>query len=113
MSASKTTLRLYYLPLSFPRGPQSSCCGPIGQSEEELQGYVAELKGSLPEVEVQTIDVNGKLQLGRDGAVLKLLNSFGAMACPVFALDGEVLSMGPPSLPEVIEMVKARLGGQR
>ncbi len=109
MNEGKTILRLYYVPLSFPCGPQSSCCGPVGQSDEELRNYVTQLKTHVPDVEVQTIDVSQKLDPHRDRAALKLLNSFGGMACPIFALDGEVLSMGPPTMSELIEMVKAKL----
>lgn len=112
MNNPNIVLRLYYVPQSFPCGPQSSCCGPVGQSEEELQEYVAQLKTHVPGVEVQTIKVTEKLDVRRDHAVLKLLNTFGGMACPIFALDGEVLSIGPPAMAELIEMLKARLAAQ-
>lgn len=106
---SALAIRLYYLPQTFPCGPKSSCCGPVGQSEDELKDYVNQLETSLPGVQVQTIDVSQKLSLERDHAVVKLLNTFGGMACPIFALDGEVISMGPPAIPELVEMVKTKL----
>ncbi len=109
MNDANRTVRLYYLPQSFPCGPQSSCCGPVGQSEEELRGYLAELESHLPGVTVETIDVSQKLRLGRDLPALKLLNTFGAAACPIFVLDGEVVSIGPPSIPELAELLKAKL----
>lgn len=112
MNKAKIILRLYYLPLSFPCGPRSSCCGPVGQSEEELQQYVAELKAHVPGVDVQTVNVTERLDPRREEAVLKLLNSFGGVACPIFALDGEVLSIGPPLMSELIDMLKGRLPAQ-
>lgn len=109
---SAPAICIYYLPLAFPCGEGSSCCGPVGQSDEQIQSYVAALRAALGPVEVHTIDVTRPLDLSRDRAALKLLDSFGAMALPIFALDGEVLSMGPPSMSEVIHMLKARLAPQ-
>ncbi len=109
MSDTNSTIRLYYLPQSFPCGPQSSCCGPVGQSEEELREYIAQLESKLPGTRVQTIDVSKKLSLASDLPAIKLINTFGAMACPIFTVDGEVVSMGPASLPELIETLRAKL----
>ncbi len=102
-------VRLYYAPLSFPCGPQSSCCGPTGQSEEDLSAWVDALKRSIPGLQVETIDATGQLDPQRDQAVMTLLNSFGAVACPIIAVDGEIVSMGPPVLDELIPMVKSSL----
>lgn len=109
MTGSSRTIRLYYLPQSFPCGPSSSCCGPIGQSDEEIQGYIAGLQKVLGQVEVQTIDVTGRLDPVRDAAALRLLDSFGASALPIFAVDGEVVSMGPPSVDELVEILKGKV----
>lgn len=109
MSETNSTIRLYYVPQSFPCGPQSSCCGPVGQSEEELRHYVMQLEASLPGIKVQTIDMSQKLNLGRDLAAIKLLNTFGAAASPIVVVDSDVVSMGPPSVPELIQALKAKL----
>ncbi len=112
MTASVPTIRVYYLPLTFPCGPNSGCCGPIGQTEEEIQSYVAALRRDLGQVEVQIIDASMVSQLDnqRDAAVLRLLRSFGANALPIFALDGEVVSMGgPPSVEGLVELFKHKL----
>lgn len=109
MSETSSTLRLYYIPQSFPCGPQSSCCGPVGQSDEELRNYMIQLESSLPGVKVHTIDMSQKLNLGRDLHAVKLLNTFGAAACPIFMIDREVVSMGPPSIPELVQLLRAKL----
>lgn len=113
MSETNPVIRLYYLPQSFPCGPQSSCCGPVGQSEEELRDYLVQLESSLPEIRVQTIDVSQKLNLQRDHAAAILLNTFGGAACPIFTVGHEVISMGPPAIPELIELVRAKLKADR
>lgn len=109
MTDANPTIRLYYFPQSFPCGPQSSCCGPVGQSEEELRSYIVELERNFPGIKIQTIDASQKLNTGRDLPAVKLLNTFGAAACPVIVLNGDVVSMGPPSMPELIELLRAKL----
>ncbi len=103
-------VRLYYQPLSFPCGPNSACCGPVGQSAEELQQYRQAIEAALPLATVECIDASQRLNLGRDLPVIKLLNTFGAAACPIFTVNGEVISMGPPVLEELIPMIKEKLG---
>lgn len=109
MNESKPIVRIYYLPQSFPCGPQSSCCGPIGQSDEELRSYIIELEQSVPGIAVETVDLTQRTRLGRDLAALKLYNTFGAAACPIIAVDGDVVSMGPPLMAEVVELIKKKL----
>lgn len=109
MSDQTTTVRLYHTPQSFPCGPNSTCCGPVGQSEEELQGYVSEVRKSFPDVPLELIDVSKKLRMGRDLAALKLINSFGKSACPIFTVNGEVVSMGPPAMPELVALLAEKM----
>lgn len=109
MPQESQTVRLYYFPQTFPCGPQSSCCGPVGTSQEELAGYVRALESALPGVRVTTIDASGKLNLGRDLAVVKLLNTFGAAASPIVSVNGEVVSIGPPALDELVALLRQKL----
>jgi hypothetical protein len=105
------TVRLYFVPQTFPCGPQSSCCGPVGQTQAEVEAYRRQLEEGLPGVPVQAIDASRPLQLGRDAAVIRLLNTFGHAACPIVAVGGEVVSMGPPAIGELVDLIKAKLGG--
>ncbi len=106
---NEASVRIYYLPQSFPCGPESACCGPVGQSPEELAGYVTALKTAIAGVEPQLIDASAKLNLGRDLPAIKLLNAFGASASPIFMVGSEVVSMGPPAMAEVAGLVAAKL----
>lgn len=112
-----STVLLYYVPQTFPCGENSTCCGPVGQSAEELQHYKTAIEQALPGVTVQTVNVDkasgGKLDTGRDLAVIRLLNSFGYAACPIFAFDGEVISLGPPALDELIGMLREKVSAAR
>ncbi len=111
MSDNNKNVRLYFAPQSFPCGPDSSCCGPVGQAQEELEQWAQQIKAALPEVTVDFIDVTKPLRLDRDGAVIRLLNSFGLQACPIFAVGREIVSMGPPVTDELIPLIAAKLGG--
>ncbi len=103
-----TVIRLYYQPQTFPCGPQSSCCGPVGQSAEELSGYRTVLESQLPGTTIELVNATEPLHPDRDQPISKLLNSFGASACPIFTLNGEVVSMGPPVMDELAAMLKAK-----
>ena len=110
------TVLLYYVPQTFPCGQNSTCCGPIGQSDDELREYQSAIERNLPDVRVERVNVSkeagGKLKMGRDMAVIKLLNSFGYQACPIFALDGEVVSMGPPAMDELVALLREKLSAK-
>lgn len=109
MSETLPVVRLYYLPQQFPCGPQSSCCGPVGQSAEEVGRYVDGLTATLPGIHVETVDASKKLNVRDHGPVIKLLNTFGANACPILTVGTEVLSMGPPMIPELVHLLRGRL----
>lgn len=105
----RATVRIYFVPQTFPCGPDSSCCGPVGQTEEELQSLASDVAAALPAAQLEVIDAGGKLQMGRDLSVMKLLNTFGAAACPIISINGEVVSMGPPNMSELTELLKTKL----
>jgi hypothetical protein len=109
--SEKTAVRLYYAPQRFPCGPQSSCCGPVGQTEAEVEDYTRRLREALPDATLDAINISLPLRLGRDGAVIRLLNTFGHEACPIVAVNGEVVSMGPPAMGELVDLIKAKLAG--
>ncbi|NIM52205.1 MAG: hypothetical protein GTN78_20890 [Gemmatimonadales bacterium] len=105
----QAAIRVYFVPQTFPCGPDSSCCGPVGQTEEELQALAGNLAAAFPDTEIEVVDAGGTLQMGRDLPVIKMLNTFGAAACPIVTLNGDLVSMGPPNLSELIKLLKTRL----
>jgi hypothetical protein len=109
--SEQASVRICYVPQTFPCGPQSSCRGPVGQTEAELVEYTGRLRDALPGVAVEAMDASHPLRLSRDAPVVRLLNTVGQAPCPIFAVNGEVVSMGPPALGELVDLVKARLSG--
>jgi len=107
MSTDVNTLKIYMMPLEFPCGPQSACCGPIGQSEEEIKGLKETIEKEL-KLNVEVINVKDGVRMS-ETQVIRLLNTFGAMALPIIALNGKIISMGNPSPDEAVNVIKQNL----
>lgn len=101
-------VRIYTMPQEMPCGPASSCCGPIGQTDEEIAQLRGGLEQMVPGVGVEVVNIRQqKLSLQRDAAALKVIQAFGPAALPVLAVDGQVVSLGAPKLPELAAKLKA------
>ncbi len=101
-------VRIYTMPQEMPCGPASSCCGPIGQTDEEIVQLRGGLEQMVPGVSVEVVNIRQqKLNLQRDAAALKVIQAFGPVALPVLVVDGQVVSLGAPKLPELAAKLKA------
>jgi hypothetical protein len=107
MSANNKVVKIFTLEQQFPCGPKSSCCGPIGQSEEEVMA----LKNSIEKLglEVEICDVKNLERLQENPQVFKLFRTFGAQAIPVITVGEEVACMGPSETNEVVSAIKSKL----
>lgn len=108
MATNNRTVRIFMMPQQFPCGPDSSCCGPIGQSEEEVQNLKAAMERELG-YQVEVLNVLNGSQMKRHLPIVRLFRSFGPMALPIIALDGEVVSMGIPKPEEAVLAVKEKI----
>ncbi len=107
MSVNNKVVRIFTLPLQFPCGPNSSCCGPIGQTEEEIKKLSDAIKNLGVEVEVYNItekDISKKFP-----SVVKLLTSFGPGIVPVLAIGDEVISVGRLTPEEAVKAIKENI----
>lgn len=106
MSEQKT-VKVFTLEQQFPCGPQSSCCGPIGQSEQE----VTSLKSAIEKlgVDVEICDLQRIKSLQEHPHVLKVFRSFGPQAIPVITVGDEVACMGQSETNEIISAIKGKL----
>jgi len=108
MSEDKPVVGIFTMPQEFPCGKDSTCCGPIGQSDED----VATLKATIEElgaaVEVHNVK---KLEVVQNPPnVAKLLRTFGMGVVPILAVGDEVIGMGFPSADEAVKAVQDKLG---
>jgi len=101
-------VRIFTMPLQFPCGPTAACCGPVGQSNEEIQklkkSIVKELK--VP-VEVRNV-TNGK-DMRDFRPISGLLRTFGPSSLPFIAIGDEVVSMGNPAPEEAVAALREKL----
>jgi len=100
-------VKIFTMEQQFPCGPQSSCCGPIGQSEEEI----ISLKNAIEKlgVDVEICDIQKMKNLQENPQVFKLFRTFGPMAIPVITVGDEVACMGQSETNEIISAIKGKL----
>jgi disulfide oxidoreductase YuzD len=106
----KTVVNIFTMPQQFPCGPQSSCCGPIGQSEDVIKDLTETISRKL-KCQVEIFNVMDKTQMKNHDAVAHIINSFGPGALPIIAIDDDVVSMGNPTPDEVIASIKEKIKG--
>ncbi len=103
----KKILKIFMMPQEFPCGEQSSCCGPIGQSKEEIQS----LKNSIEEelgYEVEVLNVKNEDDVKDYPRIVQLLQSLGPNALPILKLEDEVVSMGNPTPEKAIAAIREK-----
>jgi disulfide oxidoreductase YuzD len=108
MIASNKFVKIFMYPQQFPCGPQSSCCGPIGQTEEEIQLVENAIKKEF-NCQIKIINVMDSNEMKNHLQVGRLLGSFGPMALPIITLGDEVVSMGNPLPDEAVSAIKGKL----
>ena len=106
MSEQKT-VKIFTMEQQFPCGPQSSCCGPIGQSEEEI----ISLKNGIEKIgiDVEICDIRKMKNLQENPQVFKLFRTFGPQAIPVITVGDEVACIGQSETNEIISAIKGKL----
>ncbi|MFQ6121788.1 MAG: hypothetical protein ACE5LA_01840 [Dehalococcoidales bacterium] len=108
MTTTNKTVRIFMMPLTFPCGPQSSCCGPIGQTEEEIQSLKSTIEKETA-CQVEVLNVTNGNDMRNHLQIVRFVHSFGAMALPIIALDGEVVSLGFPTPEQAISAIKEKM----
>lgn len=55
MNDNESTVKIFTMKQEFPCGPRSTCCGPVGQTEEEI----SELENAIEwlDLKVEVFDV--------------------------------------------------------
>lgn len=104
---NKRIAKIFTIEQQFPCGPKSSCCGPIGQSKEEVASLKNEIEKLGVDVEVQYIQNMETLE--GHPQVFKLLRTFGPMAIPVITVGNEIACIGNSDVSEMVSVVKAKL----
>jgi len=108
MTTNNKRVRIFMMPQQFPCGPQSSCCGPIGQSEEEIQSLKSTIEKETG-CQVEALNVTNGNEMSNHPQIVRFVNSFGPMALPIIALDGEVVSLGNPTPEQAVSAIREKM----
>jgi len=102
------SVRIFMMPQQFPCGPQSSCCGSVGQTEEEIQSLKSTIEKETG-CQVAVLNVANGGNVTDDPQIVRILDSFGAGALPIIALDSEIVSMGNPTPEQAVLAVRDKI----
>jgi len=108
MTTNSKSVTIFMLPQQFPCGPQSSCCGPIGQTEEEIQSLKSTIEKETG-CQVEVLNATNGNEMRNPLQVVRLLQSFGAIALPIIALDDQVVSLGNPTPEQAVSAIREKM----
>ncbi len=108
MEGNNKVVRIFMLPRQFPCGPQSSCCGPIGQTEEEIETLKNFIQKEL-NVKVEVLNVMEEKDMRNHLQIVRLVHTLGPMALPIITLNDEVVSFGMPEPEQAILAIKEKM----
>lgn len=81
MTVKNRIVRIFTMPEEFPCGPQSSCCGPVGQTEEDIQALRSAIEKEIG-CRIEIVDsTNGDL-MKKYLQISQLVHTFGPTALP-------------------------------
>jgi hypothetical protein len=98
---------IFSMPQEFPCGADSTCCGAIGQTDEQLHMLKNGLETALG-ISVDTFNVKNGADMKAHRKILELIRSFGWSIIPIITVDEEVVSMGAPTVQQAIDLVKSK-----
>jgi len=109
MPQDKPVVRIFTMPQEFPCGEKSTCCGSIGQTEEQI----AALESSLAQLgtAVEVLNVKRMEVLKKHPNVFKLLRTFGMRVVPILAVGDQIVGMEFATLDQAVKAVQERLVG--
>ena len=107
MDKNGKVVKIFTMEQQFPCGPKSSCCGPIGQTEEEIKILKNEIERLGIGVEIFNLLKMKNFQGYHE--VLKLFRTFGPQAIPVITVADDVACMGQSEISEIISAIKSKL----
>lgn len=109
MDKNNRVLKIFTLPQQFPCGPSSSCCGPIGLTEEEVDSLVSTVRKVFAG-EIIVLNLIEKNVRENNKQVISLVASLGWGCLPIISLDSKIVSVGKPSSEqELLETLKSHL----
>lgn len=107
MNDKDKTIKIFTMKQKFPCGQNSSCCGPVGQSTEEVETLKKAIEGLGINTEIY--DIENDLSVKSNQQILKLIRTFGAGAVPIITAGDEIVCIGQSDINEILSAIKSRL----
>jgi len=101
-------VRIFRMPQDFPCGPEASCCGPVGQSDEEIQKIGSAIEKEIG-CDTAVHNVTDEASMRDHSQVAQLARTFGQMALPIITLDEEVVSMGNLKPEQAVSAIREKI----
>lgn len=101
-------IKIFTMPQELPCGPGSECCGPIGQTDEEVARLKQHLEKTLG-LQVRTFNVKNGTDMKEHRQILSVLRNFGWGVLPIIAVNDEVVTMGNPAPEQAVEALQNKL----
>lgn len=98
---------IYMTMISYPCGVGSSCCGPIGQSKEDIDDLKSELEWYIQD-SIEVVDVEEKSKKELPKAVRQYLNTFGAGILPLITINDDIVCMSTMDKDEIVSKLSAK-----
>ena len=109
MQNNSKVITIFTMKQEFPCGPKASCCGPVGQSEEEVLSLKNDIEKTL-DVTVEILDIKNTKIMEQYPQIFELLQSFGLGATPIIAVGDEVACVGQSNdINEILFEIKRKL----
>jgi len=107
MPIMRKKVKIFTVEQQFPCGPKASCCGPTGQSEQE----VAALKGAIEKLglDVEVFNLKKMTNPKENSQATKLFSTFGSQVTPIITIGDEVVYMGQSEINDTIFAIKSKI----
>ncbi len=108
MENNGDVIKIFMLPRQASSCGPSCNCGPVGQSQEEIQG----LKGAIEQKiskNVEVYDVTDGKVMKNYLTIIRLVRSFSIAALPMITLNDEVVAMGAAAPEQAVAAVREKM----
>ena len=108
MTNNTKRVKIFILPHQYPCGPEATCCGPIGQPEEDIQNLKSVIEKEICS-QVDVLDVTNENDMARHPQITELFSSLGMKALPIITLNEETVSMGNLAPGDALSAIREKV----
>ena len=107
MAFEDKIVKIFMLPQQNPCGPGSTCCGPVGQTDDEMTRLKKGIEHSMG-CNVEIFDASNGQDMKKNRAMLRTIQSLGFRALPLIVIDDDVICMGTTEPKEAVRAINRK-----